>query len=271
MCKTLEVSRSGFYAWRRRPESKRSRDDRRLTELIRGFFENSCRTYGVPRIHWQLQRAGECCGRQRVRRLMRAAELRPKMARKFRVVTTDSNHKNPISPNLLERDFRVAEPNRVWVSDITYIPTGEGWLYLAATMDLYSRMIVGWAMLSSLCAKLAIDAMKMAILRRSPRAGLIHHSDRGVQYTCHEFRRMLDDHEIASSMSRKGDCYDNAAMESFFHTLKTELVHHESYETRDQARSAVFEYTESFYNQRRIHSTLGYRSPADFESQNGVA
>lgn len=265
MCRTLEVSRSGFYAWLRRGESDRDRDDRRLTALIVGIFDDSRGTYGVPRVHQALLQAGEACGYNRVARLMKKAGLRSKTKRRFRVKTTDSKHNHPIAPNRLGQDFSASAANRVWVSDITYIFTDEGWLYLATTMDLFSRKIVGWSMSSTLHASIVVDALQMAIDQRQPPAGLIHHSDRGVQYASAEFRALLAAHGILASMSRKGNCYDNAAKESFYHTLKTELVHHEHYRTRDQARASVFEYVEAFYNRRRLHSTLGFLSPVDFE------
>jgi transposase InsO family protein len=265
MCRVLDVSRSGFYAWLVRVESKRARDDRRLTALIRGIFEESRRTYGVPRVHQTLLQRGERCGHNRVARLMRAEGLRSKTKQRFRVKTTDSKHDHPIAPDRVARDFRASEPNQVWVSDITYISTNEGWLYLASTMDLYSRRIVGWSMSSSLHSQLVVDALCMAIDRRAPAAGLIHHSDRGVQYASAEFRTVLEKHGFLASMSRRGNCYDNAAKESFFHTLKTELVNDERYATHRQARASVFEYIEAFYNRRRLHSTLGYSSPEDFE------
>jgi len=270
MCKTLRVSRSGFYAWLGRDESDRARDDRRLTALIHGIFDESRKTYGAPRVHRTLRKRDVCCGRKRVARLMKASNIRPKTRRKFRVKTTDSNHKHPIAPDLLCRDFNATSPNQAWVSDITYIPTDEGWLYLASTMDLFSRMIVGWSMAPSLKAVLVIDSMNMAIGRRSPQTGLIHHSDRGVQYACGEFRELLDAHGIESSMSRTGNCYDNAVAESFFHTLKTELVHHEHYRTRAEAKASVFEYIEAFYNRQRLHSTLDYCSPIEFEKKNAA-
>lgn len=265
MCTTLEVSRSGFYAWLGRGESDRARDDRRLTAQIRDIFEESRRTYGAPRVHQTLLQRGERCGYNRVARLMRAAGLRSKTKRRFRIKTTDSNHDHPIAPDLLGRDFSASAPNQVWVSDITYIPTDEGWLYLASIMDLFSRKIVGWSMGSTLHATIVVDALRMAVDQRGPAAGLIHHSDRGVQYASAEFRAVLDEHGLVASMSRTGNCYDNAAKESFFHTLKTELIHHERYATRAQARASVFNYIEAFYNRRRLHSTLGYMSPEDFE------
>ena len=265
MCKTLEVSRSGFYAWLDRGESDRARDDRRLTALIRGIFDESRGIYGVPRVHQVLLQRGEKCGHNRVARLMQKAGLRSKTKRRFRVKTTDSKHSHPIAPDRLHQDFRASAANQVWVSDITYIPTDEGWLYLASTMDLFSRKIVGWSMASTLHATIVIDALLMAIEQRCPAAGLIHHSDRGVQYACADFRAVLDAHGFVASMSRKGNCYDNAAKESFYHTMKGELVSHERYRTRAEARASVFEYIEEFYNRQRLHSTLGYMSPSDFE------
>ena len=265
MCKTLEVSRSGFYAWLGRDESDRAREDCRLTALIRDIFTEGRGVYGAPRVHKTLQQRGQRCGRKRVARLMSNAGLRSKTRRRFRVKTTDSKHDHPIAPDRLGRDFTASAPNRAWVSDITYIPTDEGWLYLASTMDLCSRKIVGWSMSSTLHTKITVDALNMAIKQRGPLAGLIHHSDRGVQYAAADFRAVLRKHGIVASMSRKGNCYDNAAKESFFHTLKTELIHHHRYRTRAEARASVFDYIEAFYNRVRLHSTIGYRSPADFE------
>jgi putative transposase len=265
MCRILEVSRSGFYAWLDRPESDRARENRRLTALIQGIFTESRGIYGVPRVHATLQRRDQQCGYNRVARLMKKAGLRSKTKRRFRVKTTDSKHSHPIAPDRLDQDFRTSAANQVWVSDITYIPTDEGWLYLASTMDLFSRRIVGWSMASTLHATIVIDALLMAIEQRGPNPGLVHHSDRGVQYASAEFRAVLDAHGFVASMSRKGNCYDNAVKESFYHTLKAELVSHEHYRTRAEARASVFEYIEAFYNRQRLHSTLGYLSPADFE------
>jgi putative transposase len=265
MCKTLDVSRSGFYAWLDRGESDRACADRRLTALIRDIFTESRGIYGVPRVHEILRQRGERCSRKRVARLMQEAGLRSKTKRRFRVKTTDSQHDHPIAPDRLGQDFGASAANQFWVSDITYIPTDEGWLYLASTMDLFSRKIVGWSMASTLHSTIVIDALSMAIDQRGPTPGLVHHSDRGVQYASAEFRAVLDAHGFVASMSRKGNCYDNAAKESFFHTLKTELVNHEHYRTRDEARASVFNYIEEFYNRQRIHSTLGYLSPVDFE------
>ncbi len=265
MCKTLEVSRSGFYAWLGREESDRARENRQLTVLIRGIFDEARGIYGAPRVHRTLRQRGELCGENRVARLMRKAELRSKTRRRFRVKTTDSNHNYPIAPDRVGRDFRASAANQTWASDITYIATDEGWLYLAVTMDLFSRKIVGWSMAPTMHAKGVVDALKMAIVQRRPKAGLVHHSDRGTQYASEAFTTVLAEHGLLASMSRKGNCYDNAAMESFFHTLKTELVRHEHYRTHAEARSSLFDYIEVFYNRQRIHSTLGYLSPDEFE------
>jgi transposase InsO family protein len=266
MSSTLEVSRSGFYAWLERSEPNRELEDSRLTVLIREEHERSRRTYGAPRIHAALKKRGECCGLHRVERLMQEAGIRSKMRRKF-VRTTNSKHPHPIAPNLLDRQFSVSAANLVWVSDITYIWTDEGWLFLASTLDLYSRKVVGWAMSESMPASLVVSALVMAIDARSPSAGLLHHSDRGVQYAADAFQGLLEQNGITCSMSRKGNCYDNAVKESFFHTLKTELCDHEHYRTRAEARASVFEFIEVFYNRTRLHSTLGYCSPAEFEEQ----
>lgn len=266
MCSTLEVSRSGFYAWLGRGDSRRACEDQRLLVLIREEHARSRGTYGAPRIHAALKKRGEVCGLHRVERLMKEAGIRSKVRRKFRK-TTDSNHPHPVAPNLLEQDFTVSGPNQVWASDITYIWTDEGWLFLASTMDLYSRKIVGWAMSDHMPAELVVDALQMAIDRRRPAPGLLHHSDRGVQYAAHAFQGLLQRNGIVCSMSGKGNCYDNAVKESFFHTLKSELCDHEHYRTRAQARSSVFEFIEAFYNRTRLHSTLGYLSPEEFEDQ----
>ena len=266
MSSALEVSRAGFYAWLGRGDSKHTLEDARLTVLIRAEHETSRGTYGAPRIHAALRKRGEFCGLHRVERLMRAAGIRSKMRRKYQR-TTDSKHDHPVAPNLLDPNFMVSAPNQVWVSDITYIPTDEGWLFLASTMELYSRRIVGWSMSASMPTSLVLDALEMAIALRSPPPGLLHHSDRGVQYAAHAFQGQLERHGIVCSMSRKGNCYDNAVQESFFHTLKTELCDHEHYRTRAQARASAFEFIEVFYNRQRLHSTLGYLSPIEFEAQ----
>jgi transposase InsO family protein len=260
----LEVSRSGFYAWLKREESARSREDRRLLSEIKEIHKGSRGTYGVPRVHEELRTRGKRCGKNRVARLMRGAGLQSKVRRRFRK-TTDSSHSRPVAPNLLEGKPVPERPNEVWVADITYIPTAEGWLYLASIMDLCSRLIVGWSMDATLKTSLVLGALRMALGRRSPGRGLIHHSDRGSQYASEAYQEVLREHGIACSMSRKGNCYDNAFKESFYHTLKTELVCHERYPSRTAARASVFDYIEVFYNRERRHSSIGYHTPSEFE------
>ena len=264
MCRVLETSPSGFYDWLRRPESQRAAEDRALIEKIQAVHNESRRTYGSPRVHASLKAAGYRIGRKRVARLMRENDIRAKAKRKFKV-TTDSRHDHPVAPNLLDRQFTVAAPNTVWLADISYIWTREGWLYLAVVLDLFSRQVVGWAMDEQMPQELTLAALDMALQRRRPLPGLMHHSDRGSQYAAGAYQKRLAEHGIVCSMSRKGNCWDNAPMESFFHTLKTELVHHRDYLTRDEARRDIFEYIEVFYNRQRRHSTLGYLSPAQFE------
>ena len=264
MCRVLRVSRSGYYAWCVRPESRRVAESRRLLEKIKLVHKKSRRRYGSPRVHGQLVCDGESVSRGRVERLMRANGIRAKQKRKF-VPTTDSKHDLPVAHNILGREFTVGEPDQVWVSDITYIPTDEGWLYLAGVLDLCSRTAVGWSMGESLEGTLVIDALKMAYRRRRPVRGLLHHSDRGSQYASEDYRNLLKDYGMQMSMSRKGDCWDNAVMESFFSTLKKELVHHRKYRTRAEARQEIFEFIEVFYNRERLHSSLGYLCPADYE------
>ena len=269
--RVLGVSRSGYYAWRDRPVSERQRRRDRLTEQIRRVHQDSRRTYGSPRVHKELRAKGVACNVKTVARLMRDNDLVAKTRRRFRVRTTDSNHALPIAPNRLDRRFHAPGPNQSWVADLTYVPTDEGWLYLAAVLDLYSRRVVGYAMADHLKASLAVDALTQAISDRGgcELAGLLHHSDRGVQYACGDYQAMLRAYGIEASMSRTGNCYDNVAMESFFGTLKTELIYHERYATRDAARRSIADYVEKFYNTRRRHSTLGYVSPAEFESMTG--
>jgi transposase InsO family protein len=266
MCRVLEVSRSGYYAWRTRPKSERSKENQRLLERIKEVHKKSKKTYGSPRVHAKLVGEGESCGRGRVERLMSANGIRAKQTRKF-VATTDSKHDLPVSPNILDRKFAVGEPDKAWASDITYIPTDEGWLYLAGVLDVGTKAAVGWSMSESLERTIVIDALKMAYRRRKPRKGLIHHSDRGSQYASDDYRNLLKEYGMRMSMSRKGNCWDNAVMESFFGTLKKELVHHKRYRTRDEARRDIFEFIEVFYNRERLHSSLGYMSPADYEKQ----
>ena len=265
LCRLMQVTRSGFYAWQRRAPSTRVQQDVRLVQAIEQVHTANRQTYGSPRIHRELRAQGHACGRHRVARLMRQAGVRAKQQRRIKA-TTDSRHDLPVAPNLLARQFQVAAANRVWVADITYVATGEGWLYLAAVLDLHSRRIVGWSMDERMTRQLVIDALNAAVARRQPAPGLLHHSDRGSQYASHDYQALLKRHGMQPSMSGKGNCWDNAVMESFFHTLKTELTYHQRYATRRQARAAIFEYIEAFYNRRRRHSFLGYLSPAEFES-----
>jgi len=265
MCDVLGVSPSGYYAWRARPESIRAAANRDLLVDIRRIHHESSGCYGSPRVHAVLRRHGRRIGRARIERLMRRAGLRGLAALPRRTRTTDSRHGYPIAPNRLGRNFVASAPNQVWLADLTYIPTGEGWLYLAAILDMHTRKIVGWSMRETLHTEIALEALDMAIKRQRPAHGLLHHSDRGIQYAAKAYRSMLARSAITPSMSRKGDCWDNAPMESFFHTLKTERVHHRVYDTRAQARYDLFGYIEGFYNSRRIHSALGYISPAEME------
>ena len=267
MCEVLEVSPSGYYAWRKRPPSERALADERLLLNVRIAHAESGGTYGAPRIQRELKDEGISVGTKRVARLMRQEGLTGRTARRRRVATTDSAHAHPIAPNLLDRQFDVngVALNRVWVSDITYVPTQEGWLYLAAVLDLASRRCVGWAMRDTLDAELAISALEMAIATRHPGPGLLHHSDRGSQYACAEYRAVLEQHAMRASMSRKGNCWDNAVAESFFATLELELIMTHRWPTRDAARCAIFRFIEGWYNRARRHSTLDYRSPAAYE------
>lgn len=264
MCDVFAVSRAGFYAWRKRPESQRKCDDKRFLELINTCFKKSRETYGYRRISDDFRDLHEPCGKHRIARLMRENAIRPKTRRKFKM-TTDSKHSKPIYENTLARQFNTKTPNQRWVSDITYIPTVEGWLYLAVIMDLFSRKIIGWSMSHRMKESLVIDALKMALFRRKMSSNLLLHSDRGSQYASDNFQQLLRDNNIECSMSRKGDCWDNAAIESFFHSLKTECVYHERYLTRDEAKKSVFDYIEVFYNRQRKHSYLGYQSPEQYE------
>lgn len=264
MCRMLEVSHSGFYAWLDREPSNRSREDQRLAAEVAAAHKRSRRRYGSPRIHRELRTAGTRIGRKRVARLMCAQGLVARPKRRFRR-TTDSSHGKPPAPNLLERNFAVAAPDQVWVTDITYIWTKEGWLYLAAVIDLFSRRVVGWAVSERIDAALCCEALRNALLARRPAPGLILHSDRGSQFVSKEFVKLVVDHGVVQSMSRKGDCWDNAVAESFNGTIKGELVEEEDFTTRAQAKRAIFEYIEGFYNSTRLHSYLGYVSPAVFE------
>jgi len=265
LCDVLGVSPAGYYAWRTRPESPRSAANRDLVDDIHQVHREAHGRYGSPRIHAELRAQGRRASRGRIERLMRRHGIRAIMARPRRVRTTDSRHNFAIAPNVLDRNFVATAPNRIWLADITYVETDQGWLYLATVLDLYSRKIVGWAMCDHLRADLPLAALRMAISAQRPDAGLIHHSDRGVQYASAEYRRVIQSAGFQASMSRKGDCYDNAPMESFFHTLKTELVHHQKYATREEARNDIFAYIEGFYNRTRRHSAIGYISPIEME------
>jgi transposase InsO family protein len=265
LCRTLAVSSAGFYAWCRRGLSLRAQDDAALKVDIRAAHAASGKRYGSPRIHADLKADDHHVGRKRVARLMQEEGIEGQRKRRFRV-TTDSRHTHPVAPNELKRNFTTSAPNKVWVSDITYIWTREGWIYLAAVLDLYSRRVVGWSMDSCMDRSLALDALGMALWTRCPEAGLLHHSDRGVQYASADYQDQLRRHGMICSMSRKGDCWDNAVAESFFSTLKAELVHRTDYVSRSQARASVFEYIEVFYNGRRRHSALGYLSPVEHEA-----
>jgi putative transposase len=265
MCRVLEVSRAGYYAWRGRPESARAAANRDLVADIRRVHRDVRGRYGSPRIHAELKAQGRKIGRGRIERLMHHHGIRAIMAWPRRAKTTDSRHDCPIAPNLINRNFIAAAPNLIWLADITYVETAQGWLYLATVLDLYSRKIVGWAMDDHLRTDLPLVALMMAIAAQRPAAGLIHHSDRGVQYASACYRDALQSAGLKASMSRKGDCWDNAPMESFFHTLKTELVHHRQYATRAEAKQDIFVYIEGFYNRTRRHSAIGYISPNEME------
>jgi transposase InsO family protein len=266
MCDILEVSRSGFYAWLDRPAGIRQERREQLIEAIRHSHLESRSIYGSPRIHRVLADQGVEVCENTVARLMKDSGIRSKVKRRFVVRTTDANHPHPIAPNRLNRAFDQALADRVWTSDITYIATDEGWLYLAVVMDACTRKIVGWSMADHMEASLVIDALEMAFARRKPAAGLLLHSDRGVQYACGAYQSVLARCQMICSMSRSGNCYDNAITESFNGTLKTELVYQEHYATREEARQSVFEYIEVFYNRQRKHSSLGYLSPEAFEA-----
>jgi transposase InsO family protein len=263
MCRVMQVSPSGYYDWRARPQSPRAGQNRALVVRIKAAHTRSRQTYGRRRLHVQLQRDGVRCSRNRVARLMRQEGLQGRRRRGFRV-TTDSRHGLPVAPNLLARDFSATGPNQVWLSDITYLPCAEGWEYLATVMDAYNRQIVGWALQSTLERSLTLNALEMALRQRQPAAGLIHHSDRGSQYACRDYQAVLTQRGLRCSMSRKGDPWDNAPQESFFGTLKSELVHDWSRPPRAQARREVSNYIEVFYNRQRLHSALGYQTPVGF-------
>ena len=265
MCHVLGVSRAGYYAWLGRPESPRSAHQAEVLGRIRRIHRQVRQTYGSPRVYRALKAEGVACCENTVAKLMRRAGVRAAVARRFVVRTTDSGHGHAVAANVLDRRFEPGAPDRVWVGDITYIATGQGWLYLAAVLDLGSRKVVGWATADHLRSELVARALVNALEHRRPSGSVLHHSDRGVQYACDDYQELLRANGLEVSMSRKGDCHDNAVMESFFGTLKRELVHRQTYGTREEAERSLFEYIEVFYNRQRLHSTLGYLSPAQYE------
>ena len=270
LCRVLGVTRQGYYAYAAREPGPRATGEAALEVSVREVFEASRGTYGSPRVRAQLQRDGVRTSKRRVERLMRGLGLVARRPRRF-VSTTRADGTHRVEPNLLRRDFNASQPNERWVTDITYVQTDEGWTYLAVILDLYSRAVVGWALDAAMPTKLVLRALDMAVKRRRPQPGLLHHSDRGCRYTSAEYRTELAALGIEVSMSRKGNCWDNAVAESFFATLKTELIHTRRWPSRNELRSAVFEYVESFYNRRRLHSSLGYRTPAEVEHQLAAA
>jgi len=268
VCAALGVSRSGYYAWRHGRESARELANRVMAEQIKRLFEAKRQRYGSPRMTQELRRQGQVCNHKRVERLMRQEGLKARSGRKRKVRTTNSDHDQPVAPNLLLNRPAPAKVDEVWVADITYVPTTEGWLFVAAVMDLYSRQILGWSVWESLAATGALQALARAMVKRGYPRGVIHHSDRGIQYACRDYRRELQRHGLVDSMSRKGNCYDNAAMEAFWSTLKREVLEESANWSSTRVRRELFEFIESDYNRSRLHSSLGYQSPVDFENQN---
>lgn len=266
MCKMLTVSPSGYYDWRGRPSSTRAQANALLATKIKALFDDEKSRAGAKRITKRLRQEGTSVSRHRVARIMRLHKWRAKAARRFKA-TTNSNHKLPVAPNLLQQNFSASKPNEKWVSDMTYIWTEEGWLYLAVVMDLYSRKVVGWSMSERMTSTLVIDALEMAIWHRKKPRGVIIHSDRGSQYCSYDYQRLLSDNGFICSMSKRGDCYDNASMESWNHSFKVEAIHGEKFSTRTYAKNHVFEYIDIYYNRKRLHSRLGYLSPVCFEAQ----
>ena len=268
LCKTLGVSRAGFYAWCQRPESERSWANQALVSRIRVIHAKSRQTYGSPRVHDALKKDGIACGKNRVARLMQGDKIVSVHRRRFKPQCTDSNHEHPVAENVLGQEFSATRPNQKWVGDITYIWTAEVWLYLAVILDLFSRKVVGWATSSRPTAELACRAFEMAVFRRGRPSDLVYHSDRGVQYASFEFRRRLQSLGVTPSMSRRGNCYDNAVAESFFHTLKVEWIRRHRYASRWAAKCMIADYIEEFYNTNRSHSSLGNFSPVEYEEAN---
>jgi transposase InsO family protein len=270
LCRVLHVSRSGYYEWRYRPESRHAREDRALLAQIEAAHRATRGCYGAVKMWRELQRRGVACGKHRVARLRRHAGVETRRTRR-RHSRNQSHHSSPVAANALNRAFAVRRPNRVWVGDITFIPTRAGWLHLAVLVDLFARRVVGWAMSATIDGDLVTQALAMALVRRRARRGLIHHTDQGRQYATSTYQQVLLAHGMIPSMSRKGDCFDNACAESFFSTLKNELVHHTTFHTREEARTAIFDYIEIFYNRQRLHQTLGYITPAELERRLGVS
>jgi transposase InsO family protein len=266
LCLALEVSPSGYYDWQQSKTSARRLEDEQLKEKIERIHRHSRQTYGAPRIQMHLRQQGQRHGRNRIARLMRQQGICGRQNKRYRLRTTDSQHDEPIAPNRLATAPTATRPNQIWAADITYVGTAQGWVYLAAIVDLYSRRVVGWAVSQQINTALVLSALNMALCHRQPPAGLICHSDRGVQYASLEYRRALEMAQLLASMSRKANCYDNAMMEAFWSTLKLELIYRRGFENETQVRQALFEYIEVFYNRHRLHSALGYRTPAGFEN-----
>jgi len=267
LCEVLKVSPSGYHKWLKKKVSKREIENQRILEIIWFYHNKSKRTYGLPRIYAAMRKQGLMINKKRISRLMRANNIKAKTKRRFKVTTVQSS-KAAASENILNQNFSSSSANQIWTGDITYLWTKEGWLHLAVVMDIYSRKIVGWSIERSLSTELVIRALMMAVVHRNPQRGIIFHSDRGSQYTSSSFRNILKNYGVVQSMSSTGNCYDNAITESFFHTLKTELIYWEKYQTRDEAKRSIFEYIEINYNRRRLHSSLGYLSPVEFEEKN---
>lgn len=269
MCRVLNVSKSAFYAWLNRPVSNLFKEDEALKPMISNIFSDSRETYGARRVRQELRKEGYQVSRARVGKLMKHLNLKCKASKKYKA-TTNSKHALPVYPNLLNREFNVSGPNKAYVGDITYIWTEEGWMYLAVLIDLYSRMVVGWSMSKRMKANLVVSALEMAVKKRSPLKGLIVHSDRGSQYASHAYQRLISKYDFQCSMSRKGNCWDNAPAESFFKTLKSDLIYHVRFKTREEAEAAIFEYIEVFYNRQRQHSNLNYLTPVEYEEANAA-